>query len=270
MSASETAGLALAGWAAMAAAMALAFWARRATGNSGWIDAVWTLSTGFTGAALALAGSGAWPRKGIVALCAFLWAVRLGLHIVKRTLKIDDDPRYRALETEWGDRAAARLFLFLQAQAFVGAVLALAVALAALAAASNLRDGVALLVFAVAFVGEALADRQLAAFKADAANKGRICDVGLWDLSRHPNYFFEWLAWVSAALAAMPTNASGLPGSLALAAPAAMYWTLRFASGVPPLEAHMAATRGAAFERYKARTPEFFPRLVQAKREATP
>ncbi len=82
--------------------------------------------------------------------------------------------------------------------------------------------------------------------------------MGLWGLTRHPNYFFEWLGWI-----AYPFIAIGLPpnplGAVALAGPIEMYWLLVHVSGVPLLEAHMARSRGAPFADYQARVNMFFP-----------
>ena len=120
--------------------------------------------------------------------------MRLGAHVVKRTMKSGDDPRYARLMADWGEGAPARLFAFLQAQAAVGALLALAIALAAHAPGSlRLQDVVGAPLMAAAIIGEALADAELARFKADPANRGAICDVGLSRLSRHPNYVCEFM-----------------------------------------------------------------------------
>ena len=106
---------------------------------------------------------------------------------------------------------------------------------------------------AAAIVGEALADFELARFNAEPANRGAICNAGLWRLSRHPNYLCEFMLWVAVAVIALDPRA---PLSLlALLAPAIMYWTLRYASGVPPLEEHMQRTRPERFAAYAARTP---------------
>ena len=94
-------------------------------------------------------------------------------------------------------------------------------------------------------------------FKADSANRGKICETGLWGWSRHPNYFFEWLGWVAFPLIAL--SGGDLIGLAAFAAPALMYVLLVHMSGVPPLEAHMERTRGAAFDDYRARVNVFFP-----------
>ncbi len=137
------------------------------------------------------------------------------------------------------------------------------------AALLRLQDIVGVPLMAAAIAGEALADAEFARFRADPANRGAICDVGLWRLSRHPNYFCEFMVWVAVAIIAFD---AGAPLTwLALLAPAIMYWTLRYASGVPPLEEHMQRTRPHAFAAYAARTPVFFPGLLTwlARRAAT-
>ena len=257
----QTAAVALVG---LALIMSAGWSIQRLTGNSGWVDAIWTLGVGAVGVAVALApvggGETVW-RRAVVAALAAAWSLRLGLHIVRRTLKAGDDPRYRKMIEDWGERAPARLFAFLQAQAAVGAWLAVAIALAAHASGGALRlqDVVGMALMAAAVAGETLADSELARFKADPANRGAICDAGLWRLSRHPNYLCEFMLWVAVAVIALDPSA---PLSvLALLAPAIMFWTLRYASGVPPLEEHLQRTRPERFAAYAARTPVFFPRL---------
>ena len=118
---------------------------------------------------------------------------------------ITDDPRYAKLLQEWGAGAAWQMFLLLQKQALVSIPLALSIILAARnpAASVRLQDVIAMLVLIVAITGEGIADAQLRAFRADPANRGRVCDAGLWGWSRHPNYFFEWLGWIAYPLFAI-------------------------------------------------------------------
>jgi steroid 5-alpha reductase family enzyme len=123
--------------------------------------------------------------------------------------------------------------------------------------------GAALLI--VAILGEGVADAQLARFRTDPANRGGVCDVGLWGLSRHPNYFFEWLGWVAYPIIAIGLPPANFSGVVALIAPLFMYWLLVHVSGAPPLEAHMARTRGAAFAAYRQRVSLFFPWPPRAK-----
>jgi steroid 5-alpha reductase family enzyme len=110
-----------------------------------------------------------------------------------------------------------------------------------------------------AIVGEAIADRQLRAFKSDLANGNAICDVGLWRWSRHPNYFFEWLLWLAYPTIAIDFTGHNPYGWLSLAAPICMYWILVHVSGIPPLEDHMLRSRGEAFRAYQKRTRAFLP-----------
>ena len=162
---------------------------------------------------------------------------------------------------EWGDDFPKRLFWFLQIQAVAAIILAISVFVAAQNPAPGLRfwDGIAIVVLAIAIIGEAVADAQLRRFKRNAANKGRICETGLWAYSRHPNYFFEWLGWCAYPLFAIDVGLAYPWGWLALAAPVMMYWLLVHVSGIPHLEAHMERSRGDAFRAYKARVNAFFP-----------
>jgi len=263
MTFSEVAGWAVLGWLWLAAMMTIAWLVWRRTGNSGWVDATWTLAVGSAGLLAALSAaliSAPNLRQAVVAVLAALWAARLAAHIATRTARITDDPRYAALIRQWGSDARRQMFLLLQKQAIVSAPLALAMILAAWNPAPfGSGDVVAIAVLAVAIAGEAVADRQLARFREDPASRGRICDVGLWAWSRHPNYFFEWLGWVAYPILAIDLGGAHPYGWLALLAPAVMYWLLVHVSGIPPLEAHMVERHGERYRRYQARTSAFFP-----------
>ena len=246
--------------------MAGAWAVQQRTGNSGWVDTIWTFSLGLTGAASALgpvAGAAPNPRQWLVAALVAVWSIRLGSHIAVRTAAITDDPRYAAFAKEWGVNSPRRMFLFLQNQGFGSIPLVFSIFVAARFPQPRLRIqdylGVAILVAGIA--GEALADAQLKRFRGDPANQGRVCDIGLWRWSRHPNYFFEWFGWLAYPVIAISLDAPlQYPwGWATLLAPIFMYWILVHVTGIPPLEAQMLRSRGERYRAYQSRTSAFFP-----------
>ena len=252
---------------ALSLAMTIVWIAVRRGASSGWVDAVWSFLVGAAGVIVSLAPLEDWDvdaqRPLIVAALAAAWSLRLGLHIVARTRGGGEDPRYAALKDEWGDRWAGQMWKFLQIQAAAALLLATTIFLAARNPAAGLQwsDIAGVLVLIAAVIGEGVADAQLTRFRNDPANKGKekVCDVGLWSLSRHPNYFFQWLGWKGYAVIAIGPDGTWFLGWAALAGPALMYWLLVHASGIPPLEAHMMRSRGAAYAAYRKRVNAFWP-----------
>jgi steroid 5-alpha reductase family enzyme len=245
-------------------AMAAAWWWQRRVSNIGWVDVFWTFATAGGGCALVFAwasGEGSWPRRLLVTAMIAVWAVRLGLYVAFRVAGAPEDGRYVEIRQQWGDGLQGKMFGFLQLQAGVSLVLAAAIGVAANRPAPGLQlsDLAGVLIAMVAIAGEALADQQVKAFRRDPANKRKVCDVGLWAWSRHPNYFFEWLGWLAYPVMAIDLTGAWPQGWLALAAPVVMFAVLRFGTGVPPLEAHMLRTRGALFSAYQARVSAFIP-----------
>jgi steroid 5-alpha reductase family enzyme len=230
---------------------------QRARQDAGVVDLGWTWGLGFMAVALAVGVDGYLPRRALVAAMVGLWALRLGLYILNdRVRGRIEDARYRSLRIRWGRHAQLNFFVFFQAQA----LLVLLFAVPVWVVMRNPRGewtpgdfaGVALWLAAVA--GETVADRQLAAFRADPARRGGVCQTGLWRYSRHPNYFCEWLHWW--AYVAM---AAGTPlGGLALG-PAVMLLFLFKLTGIPHAERQALARRGAAYREYQRTTPVFFP-----------
>jgi steroid 5-alpha reductase family enzyme len=242
--------------------MAGAWIVQQRTGNSGWVDTIWTFALGLVGAAGALwpvAGTAPNARQWLVAALVAIWSLRLGLHIAVRTAGIADDPRYAAFAREWGVDSPRRMFVFLQNQGFGSIPLVFSIFVAAHFPHAMLRpqDFLAALILLSGIAGEALADAQLKRFRQRPANQGRVCDVGLWRWSRHPNYFFEWLGWLAYPVIAISPDYGW--GWATLLAPAFMYWILVHVTGIPPLEQQMLRSRGERYRDYQLRTSAFFP-----------
>lgn len=245
----------LAIWAATALTMTAGWWWQRRHDNAGIVDVLWSLSVGAGAVACAAFGDGSATVRTAVAVCGALWAGRLARHLWHRVRSEDEDGRYRYLRRLWRGHQG-KFFLFFQLQALLVPLFCLPFAAAAANPAPRaLWLGAGAAVWLLAWAGEALADRQLARFRAAPEHRGRTCDVGLWRYSRHPNYFFEWLHWFAYALFAI-----GSPWAwLAWTGPATMYAFVRYLSGVPFTEAQALRTRGEDYRRYQQRTPMLFP-----------
>ena len=247
----------------MTAIMVAAWLYGLARRNGGWTDVFWTFGTGvaLAGASLIPLHAGAAPqaRQWLVAGLVAVWAIRLGGYIAGRVAGHGEDPRYAKFRADWGKDYPRNMLFVVLPQGPATALLALSVLTAARSpgAGLGLRDfaGVAILVVAIA--GESLADAQMKRFRSDPANKGKVCDVGLWAWSRHPNYFFEWLGWLAYPVIGLDP---GHPVTwLSFTAPVVMYLLLTRISGVPPLEQAMLASRGDAYRAYQAKVSAFFP-----------
>jgi steroid 5-alpha reductase family enzyme len=201
-------------------------------------------------------GVGALARPVLLTVLVFLWAARLAVHILLRNRGRGEDPRYAAWRREWGRWWLPRSYL----QVFVlqGAIL-LVVAAGIIVVNTrsgpglNALDATGALVVVGGLVFEAVADRQLARFLADPANRGRIMDRGLWRYSRHPNYFGEAAVWWGVFLVAL-----SVPGGWwTVVSPLLITFLLLKVSGVPMLERLMEGRPGWA--EYRARTSVFVP-----------
>jgi len=238
---------------------ALLYAVARRMDNYGIVDIAWSYAFGALATLYALLGPG-WPaRRALIAAMAVMWSTRLGTHLFIRVMGHHpvEDGRYVQLRQDWAGNFAAKMFGFFQMQAVSVVLLGAAFLLACLNPAPALRPlelaGAAL--WLVAISGEALADAQLAAFKRDAANRGRVCAAGLWRYSRHPNYFFEWLIWVAYFVFALASPW----GWLAIVGPASILYLLLRVTGIPMTEEQSLRSRGDAYRRYQQTTSAFVP-----------
>ena len=113
------------------------------------------------------------------------------------------------------------------------------------------------MIWLLSLTGEALSDAQLAAFKRAKANHGRVCDVGLWRYSRHPNYFFEWMIWIAYFVFAL----ASAWGWVAAIGPLSILYLLLRVTGIPLTEEQSLRSKGDAYRHYQKTTNAFVPWL---------
>jgi steroid 5-alpha reductase family enzyme len=223
--------------------------------NAGLVDIFWS---GFflAGAAVYAATSPLFAERALlVLLLVAVWSLRLSVYLAARNWNAPEDRRYRAIrernEPGFAWKSAYLVFGLQAVLAWlISAPLAASVASAAPIGALD-AIGAVLTVFGIAF--ETVADAQLARFKAEPANAGRVMESGLWRYTRHPNYFGEFCVWWGLYAIAL-----GAGAWWTLFSPLLMTVLLLRVSGVALLEKDIAERR-PAYRNYAARTNAFFP-----------
>ena len=203
-------------------------------------------------------------RIFLTVMLVTLYAGRLGHYILyDRVIGKEEDARYKRLRKKWGASEQVNMFAYFQVQAFAVAAFSLPflVVLWNPRLPSSLVEMLGLLIWGIAVAGEAKADRQLAHFRADPRNQGRVLREGLWKYSRHPNYFFEWLHWCSYVV--MTLGASGW--IYTWVGPIGMWIALAYVTGIPRTEEQARSSRYEEYKTYQATTNEFFPWFPRTK-----
>ena len=232
-------------------------------GNAGIVDVGWALGLVLLAVWYACQGSGLPARRWILAGMVALWGLRLASHLVRRIAREPEDGRYQQLRRDWHrNHINLRFLFFFEAQALLDLLLSLPMLIAAINPATelNVLEYVGITLWLVAVIGESIADAQLAAFRRNPAHRGHVCQQGLWNYSRHPNYFFEWLVWVAWAVYALASPS----GWLALICPMLMLFFLFRVTGIPATEAQALRTRNQEYRRYQQTTSAFVPWFKKA------
>ncbi len=224
--------------------------------NYGLLDVAWSYGIAVLAPIYALIGPGDAPRRWIATAIGVAWSLRLGTYILIRVLKHHpaEDVRYETLRAR--GPGPGMFLVFFELQAIVVVILSLPF----LFAAFNpnplmLIEYAGLTLSFLSLCGETLADWQMKQFKSEPANRGKVCQSGLWRFSRHPNYFFEALIWVGFALFAL-----GSPhGWIALICPLMMLYFLLKVTGIPLTEEYAIKSKGEAYREYQRTTNAFIP-----------
>jgi steroid 5-alpha reductase family enzyme len=247
----------LAPWGlAAAAVVGFATWlASLPRGDASLIDRTWSILIAAPTVIYLWLSAPASTRGVIAVVLTVAWALRLCIYVTRRNWGHGEDRRYREIRLRNEPNFALKsIYLVFALQA----VLAWIVGMPTLAAVLGERpfgglDGVGAALAAFGIVFEAIADAQMAHFKAQPSQQGRVMDRGLWRFTRHPNYFGECCVWWGFFLMALPCG-----GWWSVVSPLVMTGLLLKVSGVALLEKDIGERR-PAYRDYIARTNAFLP-----------
>jgi len=227
--------------------------------NFSFVDVTWSYALAVIAPVYAVFGEGLTQRKLIALTMALLWSLRLGTYLLIRVKKHHphEDVRYEVLREKWQSQLARNFFFFFQAQAVLIVLLSVPVLLACMNPSPQLGiiEWIGFGVWLLGIGGEALSDAQMQRFKADPQSKGKVCQIGLWRFSRHPNYFFESVVWWGFWLFAC----GSLWGWITIYAPAMILYFLLRVTGIPLTEECAVKSKGDAYREYQRTTSAFVP-----------
>ncbi|MCB2148101.1 MAG: DUF1295 domain-containing protein [Deltaproteobacteria bacterium] len=228
------------------------------------VDSLWGLGFVLVAGVTFWTGNGFAGRSLLILILTAAWGLRLSVYLTWRNWGKAEDHRYG----QWREKSGpyfwiVSIFKVFWLQAFFLWVISLVLQKAQLSPAPprfTALDVIGTLVWMAGFVFEVVGDWQLARFKADPKNRGRVMDQGLWAWSRHPNYFGEFLIWWGFFLVALPTPG----GWWTMISPIIISIVLLKMTGVPLTESALK-TRRPGYAEYIDRTSTFFPRPPRRK-----
>lgn len=189
----------------------------------------------------------------------WIWAIRLSGYLYWTRIRTNhpEDKRYTSFRADYGQKVHQKFFtnVFLL-QGFLAMLLSGPFWVAANVSGEGSFVFLGIILFLLGVLGEARSDQELHRFVKDSTNKGKVCDIGFWRYTRHPNYFFEFLLWLGIGCIPLQMN----PVSWwSLTAPLLMFALLRFISGVPFAERQSMQSKPKAYAEYQRTTNAFFP-----------
>jgi steroid 5-alpha reductase family enzyme len=226
--------------------------------NNSIIDIAWGLGFVLIAGVLFFIKPEIYPAKVIAAIFTALWGFRLSIYVFIRNYGKPEDFRYAKWRKDWGKSFVLKSFLLVFMTQGILMLLISSSIIMIMSSPSrpfSLIDFCGVVVFLTGLAFETIGDAQLAKFKKETSNKGKLITQGLWKYTRHPNYFGEAVMWWGLFLLA----ASGPLGWISIISPVTITYLLLFVSGVPLLEKKYAGRPD--FEEYKKITPVFFPFL---------
>lgn len=186
-----------------------------------------------------------------------IWGLRLSAYLAWRNHGQPEDYRYQAMRNHHGRSfPVTSLLTVFCLQGFIMWIVSLPLQTGHVSDESGwqwlLVPGVVL--WGIGFCFETVGDWQLARFKSDLENVGKVCDSGLWRFTRHPNYFGDFTVWWGLFLVSVSESSAWWT----IVGPIVMSVLLMRVSGVTLLERSLTKTK-PEYADYIARTNSFFP-----------
>ncbi|MCW7509429.1 DUF1295 domain-containing protein [Leptospira levettii] len=244
------------------------FWGKTRD-NYAVIDVGWGLVIAGIATVLSYFGKGTLAAKLVVLIPVWVWAIRLSgfLYFTRIRTNHPEDKRYAGFRKDYGDKVHSKMFtnvfllqgalaLLLSFPFYFASQWDLFPNVGLFGPNGTLMVWIGWILFVFGVVGETIADKDLHKFLSVPANKGKVCNVGLWKYTRHPNYFFEWVIWLGIGVIPILSTPEAMAS---LFTPVFMFVLLRFVSGVPFAEKYSLQSKGDLFREYMRTTNAFFP-----------
>lgn len=222
------------------------------------VDIFWGFGFVLASVAYFIKADGFETRKILLMAMVAIWGLRLSVYLAWRNIGKGEDFRYQKFRSDYGEHRYWWISFF-QTFLFQGVLMWLISAPLLGAQYYYTEKGLGILDFAgvaiwlTGLIFEAGGDCQLARFKADPANKGKVLNTGLWRYTRHPNYFGDSAVWTGYALICLAAG-SYIPvlGSLLMIA------LIIKVSGVALLEKSLKSNK-PGYKEYIENTSAFIP-----------
>ncbi|MEI6743549.1 MAG: DUF1295 domain-containing protein [bacterium] len=226
--------------------------------NASIVDIVWGLGFVVVAWVTHSVADGNEARGWLLTLLTTAWGLRLASYLAWRNIGHGEDFRYKAMRKHYGAKfPLVSLFTVFILQGVLMWLVSLPVQLGQVSMNPSIGvlGIVGVVFFAVGLFFETVGDIQLARFKANTENAGKVMQSGLWKYTRHPNYFGDACVWWGLALIAAEAEI----GVIGILGAVAMSILLRRVSGVTLLEKSLKK-RKEGYSDYVARTSAFIPR----------
>ena len=151
------------------------------------------------------------PAKIVLLVLVAIWGLRLSVYLAWRNIGKPEDFRYQEFRKKYGEKnywwvSFIQTFLLQGILMWMISLPLLGVNLYSTSQHLNLTDYLGMVVWTVGFIFEAGGDLQLARFKMNNGNKGKVLKDGFWHYTRHPNYFGDSAVWWGYGLMVISTG----------------------------------------------------------------